>query len=108
MVHKTYGFYKICHGCIKNFPKLEKYSLGLKIENTLLEVLELLLAAAYGLKNEKQQKIRIASNKVDLLKLLIRLSYDTKSVNTKQYLALQEQTVEIGKMLGGWIKSLSL
>ena len=81
--------------------------MGLKIENTVLEILELLLAAAYGLKNEKLQKARMASNKVDLLKLLIRLSYDTKSINAKQYLALQEQTVEIGKMLGGWIKSLS-
>jgi four helix bundle protein len=97
----------MCHDCIKNFPKQEKYSLGFKIESTVLEILELLLAAAYGFRNEKLQKVRIASNKTDLLKLLIRLSYDTKSINTKQYLTLQEQTVEIGKMLGGWIKSLS-
>lgn len=45
------------------------------------------------------------STKLDLLKVLLRLSKDTKCINEKNYLALQTIIQEIGRMLGGWIKA---
>ena len=45
------------------------------------------------------------SIKLDLLKVLLRLSKDTQAINDKEYLELQEILAEIGRMLGGWIKS---
>jgi len=98
-------FYKICHESIKVFPKQEKYSLGQKIENTILEILEFTLQAAYLPKYRKVDFIRKASDKADLLKFLIRLAYETKSINLKRYVILEGKILEIGKMLGGWIKS---
>lgn len=50
--------------------------------------------------------IRRASDKTDLLKYLLRLAYEIKSINLKKYLLLEEKIIEIGKMLGGWIKSI--
>lgn len=51
--------------------------------------------------------LRETDKKVRILKLLIRACFDTKSINQKTYINLQEKLQEIGKMLGGWIKSLS-
>jgi len=45
------------------------------------------------------------SIKLDLLKILLRLAKDSQSMNEKNYLDLQTILQEIGKMLGGWIKS---
>lgn len=87
------------------FPKTEKYSLGQKIENTVLKILELALSAAYLPKYKKHEIIKKASDKNDLLKYLIRLAYEIKCVNDKKYLHLEEKVIEIGKMIGGWMKS---
>lgn len=41
-----------------------------------------------------------------MLRLFIRLAADTKIIDKKFYLILQEQIDEIGQMLGGWLKTL--
>lgn len=104
-MHKVCELYKIFNECLKTFPKLERFTLGNKIENTILEVLELILSASYQPKYKKGEILRKASDKTDLLKYLIRLANDTKSINIKKYLIAEEKVLEIGRMLGGWIKS---
>ncbi len=46
-----------------------------------------------------------ASNELDLLKIFCRLAKDTHAMTDKQYIHLQGQLNETGKMLGGWIKA---
>jgi len=45
------------------------------------------------------------SVKLDLLKVLIRLSKDSQAMNNSNYLKLQVSLQEIGKMLGGWLRA---
>lgn len=106
LVHKLYEFYKLFHIYIKLFPKTEKYSLGQKIENLILTSLEQSILAARAIKQEKTILLNKIDKNVNLLKILIRLAYDTKSIDNKKYIILQEQLQEIGKMIGGWLKSL--
>ena len=106
MAHRIYEFYKLFHGFIKLFPKTEKYSLGQKIENLILEVLELILFAVSSPAKEKFLTLQKASLKIDLLKILIRLVKDIKALDNKKYIRLQEELQEIGKMVGGWLRSL--
>ncbi len=46
--------------------------------------------------------VRHAIRKVDTLKVLLLVLWETKSVDTKKYIALSEKIDEIGRMLGGW------
>ncbi len=105
LVHKVCELYKLFHECLKTFAKLERFTLGQEIEKTILEILELILSAGYLPKYRKGETIRRASDKNDLLKYLTRIAYDTKSINMKKYLLIEEKALEIGRMLGGWIKS---
>jgi len=107
LVHKILEFYKLFHECLKLFPKSEKYSLGQKIENLILEILEFLLKTVYSPKQEKLSFLKEIDTKVNLLKTLIRLAYEIKSIDNKKYLILQEKLQEIGKMIGGWIRYVS-
>lgn len=43
--------------------------------------------------------------KLKILQMLIRALYDIKAINDKRFLYLSELAIEIGKMLGGWIKT---
>jgi hypothetical protein len=66
--------------------------------------LEITLNAVYLPKYKKKEFIEKASNKIDFIKYLIRLAYETKSLNLKKYLILEEKILEIGRMIGGWLK----
>ena len=107
MVHKIYELYKLFHDFVKLFPKTEKYSLGGKIENLLLDTLEIILKSVFSQKEEKISFLKQADVNVNVLKMLIRLSNEIKSIDNKKYLILQEKLQEIGKMIGGWARYLN-
>lgn len=69
-----------------------------------LEIIESILAIPFS--ENKLQSLQKISIKLDTLKILVRLSKDSGSVNDKRYFLLQLKTSEVGKMLGGWIKSV--
>ena len=105
ILHKITGLYKLFHKCLILFPKHEKYTLGQKIENTILETLELILLAAYS-SIYKKEILRKANNKIDFLKYLIRIAHEINLIKLKHYVMLEQIIIEIGKMLGGWRKSV--
>ena len=107
-MHKVCEFYKLFHDFLKFFPKTEKYSLGQKIENLILEIIELSLKTAYLPKLEKLTPLKEIDSKTNLLKIIIRLTNEIKSLDNKKYLILQEKLQEIGKMVGGWIRYVSV
>lgn len=87
-------------------PKQDRHVIGEKIQVTCLALLENLIAASHANKLTKAGYLTEAGIKLDLLKILLRLSEDIKAIPTKRYLTLSEKLQEIGKMLGGWMRSL--
>lgn len=87
-------------------PKKDKYTLGEKLERTTLELTESLIAASFVNKIGKLTHLEQAATKLDLLKIMVRLGKDIKAIPDSKYLFLEEKLQEIGRMLGGWIKSL--
>jgi len=102
---KLYDFYKNLSQFLVLFPKSRKYTLGQKIDNLTLEIIELVITASYTSHEQKLLILRKISIKVDLLKILLRLSFETKCLDNNKYQQLTSQLIEIGKMLGGWIKN---
>ncbi|MEK7604413.1 MAG: four helix bundle protein [Patescibacteria group bacterium] len=102
--HKVSQLYLAAHKRVLKFKKPERYTLGVRIENTILEIIELLYLA-----QSKQGASRLLIlNKADVtLKMLtthLRLAYKTGSINDAGFASLSEKIIEIGSMVGGWIK----
>jgi hypothetical protein len=53
-------------------------------------------------RQEKIPYIRLGIRKIDTLKLLLLILWETKSLDTKKYAAISEKIDTVGKMLGGW------
>lgn len=104
---KTYDLYKSFYSLVLDFPKKDRYTIGQRIENTILGILENIIAASQLSKLEKVPTLQKASIKLDVLKILIRCCKDLKIIDNKKYLTFESQVIEIGKMLGGWIKASS-
>ena len=90
----------------QDLPKKDRYTLGQKIENNLLEILELLFLANSKRDAGKLPTLYEVDTKLQMMKMLIRLAYDVKAISQPRYRSLQKDLQEIGKMLGGWIKSI--
>ena len=105
ILKKSYELYKLFHEYRKVVPKQDRYTIWERSENALLDMLECFLDAGYTKSSNKQLLLEKGSTKLNLFRFLIRLMKDTKSLDTKRYLALQTLIDEIGRMLGGWIRS---
>lgn len=49
--------------------------------------------------------LKHGSKKLNIIRILIRLMKETGALDNKKYIALQEHIDEIGRMIGGWMRS---
>ena len=103
---KLYDFYKNLTQVISVFPKNKRYTLGQKLDQTTLEIIQQVISAGYLPKEQKLPVLEKSLVDVDLLKVLTRLAKDVKALDSKKYLELEQSLQEIGRMLGGWKRSL--
>lgn len=104
VVIKLFVLYEITHKLIFKFPKHERYTLGEKIEKTILDAMELFVFANQVSKYEKEKVLLEANGKIELLKILFRISLNCKILENREYLDIEGKLQEIGKMTQGWIK----
>ena len=104
---KSYELYKEFYLCLRTFPRADRYSLGYKCESILLEVLDGLLMASTSDKIKKAAYLERVSVKINLFRVYIRLAKDIKAIENKKYIAIQEIVDEIGRMLGGWMRTMA-
>lgn len=67
-----------------------------------METIEAVSIAAFLRREEKLPYVRLAIRKMDTLKILLMVLWETKSLDNKKYIALSLKINEVGKMLGGW------
>ena len=85
------------------FPKSYRFSVAAKLENAILEFIELTSVA--NVRTDKMPLLRRADEALVKLRLLFRLSYEMRFINLKSYEYGSKQLVELGKLLGGWVKN---
>ena len=106
IIQKLVAIYKLWHEILPNFSRDSRHTLGAKIDALFLEVIENTVKAGYSDKVEKEIFLKRASVKLDLLKFFLQIAWEIKSLDNKKYINLSEKLLEVGKMLGGWIKSI--
>ncbi len=103
---KAYDLYRIFNDYHRLIPKKDRFTTFERAENTLLDVLTGIFKASTQSKQEKIGTLNDVSVKLNLLRVFIRLMKDTKALDNKKYTLIQSEIDEIGRMLGGWIRSL--
>ena len=101
-ITKTYDLIKWSIPQLKKSPRDQKFLLGDRIENHLLDVLELLLSANYS--RIKLEFLKKANLKLEILRFLFRLAFELKYMNKRRYEYVCIHIDEAGRMVGGWIK----
>ena len=94
--------YLLWHEYHSTLPKLHRYTLGGKIDTLYIEAIEAMSAAAFLSREDKLPYLRLAIRKIDALKLLLMILWESHSLDTKKYAALSAKMDEVGRMRGGW------
>jgi len=105
IINRTYNLYKPIDSINEALPKRRRYSLGNSTEQTLLELMRHLLTAKHAPKTHKSLYLLKAQSELELLRFKLRLYLELGVANETRIMQLQAQIAEIGRMLGGWLKS---
>ncbi len=99
--------YKTLHISRGKIPKQDRFTIWQKCENKIIDIIESLLLASQLPKNQKLPKLDNVSKNLNILRVLIRLTKEVKTIDNKKYTQIEKIINETGRMLGGWIKSVN-
>jgi hypothetical protein len=88
---------------IDKFPRSQRFVLGDRLENLLLDILDLLIEANYS--QDKVPILRAVNLKLEKGRYLIRIAKELRLININGYEFSARSVNEIGRMVGGWIKA---
>jgi four helix bundle protein len=100
---KVYDLIKWLLEHTQKFPKSQRFVMAKRIENAVLDLQDNLIKAVKL--NNKQKYFLIASDiELEKLRKYMRLCQDLQLLTFKQYEYASKEIVEIGNLLGKWIK----
>ena len=88
---------------LDKFPRNRRFTLGERLEGGLLEVLALLVEAAYS--RNKRPALGRANLRLEVTRHLWRLTHELEVISTRRYEHGARLMDELGRQVGGWLKS---
>ncbi len=98
--------YLLWTNLIPHIPRGSRYTIGARIENKFLDLLELSYSTYFSEKEKKSDKICQCILILDTLKFLLSIAWEAKLISHKQFGDVAAKLDEVGKMFGGWRKNL--
>lgn len=105
ILQKIFDMMEYAYPALAQFPKSEKFALVSDIKHSM----DILLERCIEAQKKYHKKTTLQDMDVEIMKLraYIRLSFRLGFLPQKKYEVWSEKVVEIGKMLGGWIKAVN-
>ncbi|HRC44527.1 MAG TPA: diversity-generating retroelement protein Avd [Nitrospira sp.] len=88
---------------LDKFPRSRRFTLGERLEAGVIEVLELLVETAYT--RNKEAPLRRANLRLEVVRHLWRLAHELKVVAIRQYEHGARLLDDLGRQIGGWLRS---
>ena len=94
------------YNLLKKYPKSEKYGLTSEMRKSMFETIRLILYAnKIANRGIRLQTINKIDAEISSQKFFVRFSYKNKYISHSNYFEWSKRLDEIGKIIGGWIKS---
>lgn len=88
---------------VKEFTKEYKYSVGESIKKETMDLITLIFRA--NSKTEKKETLQSAREKIEVIRLFVRLMKDLQQINVKKFVLINTKIENVSKQLTGWQKS---
>ena len=91
---------------VPHMTKNSRFTIGTRIENRFIDLLELAHTTYFTDKDKKAEKITECILLLDTLKFLISIAWEGKIIPNHKFEELAKKLEETGRMFGGWKKNL--
>ena len=102
---KTEDLIKYSYIALRQFPKSEKFSLAQDIKRSMFALLEQIIRTNRS--RDKRAALYAIDTELEIIRTQIRLAMELQFLPFTKYETLSGHLAEIGRMLGGWMKSLN-
>ena len=99
--------YLLWMNIVPHMAKGARYTIGARIENKFLDLLELTYTTYFTSKEHKEEKISKCIFLRDTLAYVISVAWSGKLISNQHYETVAIKLEEIGRMFGGWKGSLA-
>lgn len=106
IINRVYEVYKFAVETDHRLEKRYRYSLGESLETSILSLLQELIMAKNAPKQQKSAYLIRAGSHLEIVTLKLRLYLELRIANETRIFQAQAKLAEIGRMLGGWLRSL--
>lgn len=106
MLLKEKEAYQTWLSLYRDLPRVERFGIGSRIEQSFLDLLEATFVSCYLAPEQKILGLNRAITKLDLIKFFFQLLWENNLITTQKYTDLTPKLEEIGRQLGGWKKGL--
>ena len=107
IINCIYETFKAVVEINNHLEKRWRYSIGLSLENSILSLLQEIIMAKNAPKPLKAAYLIKASGYLETSVLKLRLFLELELANETKIFQTQSKLSEIGRMLGGWLKSVN-
>ena len=104
---KWYDYVKWVLDRVDGFPKNQRFVLGTRMADAVLEVMEVLAEATYARGPAKAQLLAKANRRIESVRWLVRITKDRNLLSAAQFAFSARSVEECGRMVGGWLKQAS-
>ena len=104
---KWYDYVKWVLDRVDGFPKNQRFVLGTRLADAVLEVMEVLAEATYARGPAKAQLLAKANRRIESVRWLVRITKDRNLLSAAQFAFSARSVEECGRMVGGWLKQAS-
>jgi hypothetical protein len=89
---------------VQKFPRVHRFGLAERIQRLALDFQDELVAAGKSQGTSRLEKLMNADISLEQLRLWLRFSRDIQLISIRQYEHVTRITVEVGRLLGAWLK----
>ena len=104
---RTYDFVSWLLPLTENFPKSQRFVVTARLHSAALNFQELLVEANSQCGSLRMEKLRAADAELLKTRLYLRLCERWRWISSGQYQHASSMVAEIGRLLGGWLKTVT-
>lgn len=89
---------------VRNYPRVERFTLAEKTEKTLLDGAENIFFASFNA-STRSLRLREARTQLQMVMFLLRIAKRQNFISEAFFEKISLDLIEVGKMVTGWIKT---
>jgi len=103
---RTFDFLSWLLPRTQSFPRPQRFTVTQRLQNAALDFQELIVEAEAARGAARLEKLRSADAALNKVRLYLRLTREWNWLTSGQYQHAAQMIAEMGRLLGGWLKTV--